>query len=312
MKKRLFFVVMFHITGWVALGQDTAIDNDLVLSKAQIAIEANQRETARELLLSLKNNDLNDDQKYEFQRLLKKASRHLVSVNYELISFGDNYPIQKSWNSVAASYQYNTSKNTFVGTVTYSDRFVSDDVLYELDAYPILSNKAYAYFSVAASQGTFFQKFGTAASLYYNVGNGFEPEIGVRYFEFENDSFFTFITGITKYVGDFYINGTVSLGPDRNDQLVQNYQVTVRYYSVNAADYVFARLGTGISPDDTTRFTQVVANPSLKAFNVSAGFVKWVNQLKVGVTAGYLNQELTNNENGVQLLGAVNLGYRFY
>ena len=77
---------------------------------------------------------------------------------------------------------------------------------------------------------------------------------------------------------------------------IQNYQLNVRYYYNNTEDYIFARVGTGISPDDSTRFVLITSsNPNLNSYYASIGGSKWLDyRFNIFSSLGYLNEELTN------------------
>ena len=143
------------------------------------------------------------------------------------------------------------------------------------------------------------------------MGKGYELEGGIRYLNYEQDDFLSISLGFTKYLGSFYLNARASLGPKKDERFIQNYQVTSRYYFSNAADFAYVRLGTGISPDDVNRFSQIVNNPSLKAYYVSGGFSKWFKDYSIGVGIGYLTEELPNNLKGGQFTLSTQLRYRF-
>ncbi|MDX1463933.1 MAG: YaiO family outer membrane beta-barrel protein, partial [Marinirhabdus sp.] len=179
MRNVLLFLALTIICSTFSLAQEaSSASAAAILAEANSSISNGDREKAKELLESLRGLTLTDYQQYELQLLLRQLSKHQVALVYEIINFQEAYPIQKSWNSLALEYQHNIGKQTFLGRATYSDRFFADAVLYEIDAYPVFSEKMYAYVSLAASEGEFFQKLGASASVFYNLGKGFESEIG--------------------------------------------------------------------------------------------------------------------------------------
>lgn len=312
MKWIFFLTLVFYLGIHNLEAQEFLKSIEETFSRIDNALKKNDREEAKKLLKTLRNKSLSDYQKYELHQRLKWVSKQQIGVSYEIIPFLEEYPIQKSWNTVALEYQYNLNKHTLIGRASYSSRFFTDGILYEIDAYPVFSYNTYGFLSVGFSKSGFFQKFSTTASVFNNLGKGFESEMGFRYFNFETESFFTFAGGITKYIGRFYFNGRISLGPNNDSGIFQNYQLATRYYFENAANYLFMRLGTGISPDDISRFPQVISNSSLKAFYGSVGFSKWYGPFGFGTTNGILFENLPNNNKGIQLLSSINLKYRFY
>lgn len=310
--KLLLNLILFFLGIHQCLSQDSTYNVEAAFTKIDLAIAADNREEAKQLLTDIASVTLTDYQKYQMHLRLKRINKHQIATNYEINTFQKEYPSQKSWNTGFLEYQYSLKQHTLLARVTYSSRFFDDGVLYEVEAYPILTKNMYAFISLGVSNDSFYQKFGSALSIYNNIGSGFETEVGFRSFDFETDSFFVYFIGLTKYIGNYYINARASIGPENDSGLFQNYQLTTRYYFENAANYLFVRFGTGVSPDDFNRFQQVVENPSLKAYYVSLGFNKWYKKIGIGTTAGVLVEDLSNNRKGKQWLGAINLRYRFY
>lgn len=282
------------------------------LQKAQQLFDNHQLKEAREVLLKIPINAIADEVLYDYHFLLKRTAKNTISVQHELNSFLDEYATQKSWNTTALSYKRQFGKHTVIGRMNYSDRFTDNAFLYEIEAYPVLSKRFYAWINVSFSTAeSFYQKIGSVFTLYYNVGNGFEIEGGYKYLEFQNNSFSVASIGVSKYYKNFLFNIRSNLGPEVEDKLFQNYQLNTRYYLKNGEDYVFVRLGTGISPDDTNRFTIVNQRTDLKAFYGTLGVQKWFKNFQIEASTGVLTEELPNNDSGNQLLANIGLAYRF-
>lgn len=308
----LLLLLLLYIGSKQVLSQSAATTFEKALQQIDSSLVLENRLEARNLVRQLYTLSLSDYQKYELHLRQKRLSKHQIGISHELISFNGDYPITEYWNTTAVNYQLSIKKHTLLARVSNSERFNNSGLLYELEGYPVISDKLYGFVAISFANNAFNQNFGNALSLYYNLGKGYEVEVGYRYFDFDSDSFVTAAAGITKYVGSFYINARVTLGPENEEGMYQNYQFTARYYFENAANYAFIRLGSGISPDDTNRFTQVASNPSLKAFNASVGLVHWYNHFGFGATAGYLIEDLPQNSTGTQWLGALDLKYRFF
>ncbi|WP_044397851.1 YaiO family outer membrane beta-barrel protein [Lacinutrix sp. Hel_I_90] len=289
------------------------LDNtiDFVLTKAEAFLNLNDKKTAKSSLQNLKDKSLNSIQNYRLQDLKKQISVNQISLNYELISFSKDYPSYESWHVVGLDYMRYFGKQAVTARVIYNDRGTNEGMLYEIDAYPVFSKKWYSYISLNTSDADFFQNFGGSLSVYYSIENIIEIEAGFRYLEFETQSFFTPVIGATKYVGQFYINGRAFIGPEKDGKLIQNYQLNTRFYLKTPGDYLFLRLGTGISPDDRSRFTQIANNPDLVAKYINLGVNKWIKSYGITLSTGYLNEDLANGLKGNQIVCNVGLKYRF-
>ncbi|WP_299215088.1 YaiO family outer membrane beta-barrel protein [uncultured Dokdonia sp.] len=287
-------------------------DVTFLIVKAEQLITLKSTQLAKETIseiLNLKN--LTSDQKYRLQLLIKKTYSNQLGVNHEVLSFLKDNPVQKSWNTTSVQYQHYFGHHAVIARINYSDRFTNEGALYELEAYPVFSEKWYGFINLNASNTDFYQNYGVSMSSFHALGKGFEGEGGFRYFDFDTNDFFSMVIGVTKYTGKFYLNGRAFLGPKKEDTFIQNYQFNIRYYLENPEDYLFVRLGVGISPDDRTRFTQIAANPDLTARYASLGIQKSIKKYSFQTSVSYLTEDLSNNRNGNQIAFNLGINYRF-
>lgn len=282
--------------------------------EASYLLKMKDQKKARQLALeTIKQKNLSADDRYILQNIIKRTVSNEIGVNYQYIHFNDEYSRKDPWQSFSAEYQHSFGRTVVLGRATYTDRSYDQGSLYELEAYPIFSDKFYAFTNVGFSDGSIFPDFRSSISLYYNFAKAFEAEAGGRLLHYSNQDFFTGILGLTLYKGNFYLNLRSFLGPERANKLVQNYQFNIRYYLTDADNYLFARLGSGISPDERTIFTQVQENPDLNAYYMSAGINKVLGTHHIiQLTGGFLTEDLGYTEKqGVQLLGSLGYRYRF-
>ncbi|UAM98575.1 YaiO family outer membrane beta-barrel protein [Polaribacter litorisediminis] len=290
-------------------------DVDFNLAKIETYIRLNDRENAKSVAKTLKNTRLNQQQNYRYRLSLKRLNKNQIGVYHEILNFLDDYPLKNSWNTTQVAYTRFVGANAIIARVSYSQRFFDEAFLYELESYPVFSNKLYALVNLSASASSnFFQNYGASASIYYGATKWIEIEGGFRYFSFsDNVEALTYVFGLTSYVNKFYLNARTFIGPKVASTLVQNYQLNVRYYfNSNIENYTFLRIGTGISPDETTRFDQIITDPDLSAFYTTLGFSKSIGRsYTIQASVGFLNEELPNNFTGNQINGSIGLKYRF-
>ena len=299
-----------------ALGFLSKIENkdnlsaELKILKARLLLENKQKAESRAIALDLFNDpDLDEKDRYLLQNLLKRTIGNEIGINYQYISFSDDYN-RDNWQTISPEFQHNFNRTAVIARVNYQDRAYDQSILYELEAYPVFSDRVYAFLNVGISDGSLYPDLRTSASIFVNFLRKFELEAGGRLLHFSDEDYFSGIAGLTMYQGKFYLNTRVFLGPKINEQLTQNYQANVRYYLRNADNYLFLRLGTGISPDETTIFTQVQENPGLEAYYANLGINFSIGPRHIlQLTGGYLFEEINSNRNGNQLVG--NIGYRF-
>ncbi len=288
-------------------------DNELGLKKAQLLNAAGRLDQARELALELiKWKGLSGGERYGLQTILNRTVISEIGINYQYIGFNENYSRNEPWHYIAAEYQHNLSRTALIGRVTFADRSYEQGKLYEVEAYPVFNDRLYAFTNVGFSDGTLFPDFRTGVSMFYNFAKAFEAETGGRMLFYNNNSYFTGILGLTAYSGKFYLNLRSFLGPQRSDQLVQNYQFNVRYYLTNADNYLFLRLGSGISPDETALSTQIQENPTLDAWYGNFGINKTIGIHHIfQIGTGILYEDITSERQGTQIIGIAGYRYRF-
>ena len=288
-------------------------DPDLKIRTARLFLERGEKNKARELATEVYAfRNLDDRQRYALQQLLDLTVTNAVQVTGQYITFSDNYSRSDSWYAVSVEYQHNFKNLALIGRATYSDRSYNDGSLYEIEAYPILSEKMYAFANIGISEGNIFPEYRASASLFYNFATSFEAEAGFRSLFYNDNNYFTAIAGLTAYTGRFYLNARAFVGPERLEQLVQNYQFNVRYYLSTSENYLFGRLGSGISPDEPTLYTRAQENPSLEAWYFSAGINKTLGMHHVvSISGGILSEDLPRGETGTQFTASLGYKYKF-
>jgi YaiO family outer membrane protein len=281
------------------------------IAVAKRFLSFNDEVSAKEIINGVKVSQLDSEDRYQLQLLFKVIYNNQVSIAYEWISFLDDYTTQGSWNAFSIEYQYKYGLSTYLARITQANRFSGDGTLFELESYPVFSKRLYSFVNVSFSNNSFFQNYGVSTSLFYSLNNGLELEGGARYLNFSEEDFFAGVIGVSYYWDSFLFNGRAFLGPKKSKTFLQNYQINIRYYLNNPEEFLFLRMGLGISPDDSTLFTLVNNNPDLEAKYVNIGLYKTFQRIGAIASIGYLNENLVNDRIGNQINASVNLKYRF-
>ncbi len=282
----------------------------LKVQKADLLFRIKKTSEARDLAMELITEDITGAERYRLQHILNRTVRNRIGLNYLYIGFSEEYSRRKPWSSFGLEYQRNIGQTTVIGRTTFSDRRYDQGILYEIEAYPVFSDRFYAFANVGFSDAAIFPNFRSSLSLYYNFAKILEAEVGSRIQANSSSTYLTAIAGLTAYVGKFYLNSRIFLGPERNGQLIQNYQFNTRYYLKTAENYLFLRVGSGISPDETSLSTLLLENPSLEAWYGNVGINKTFgihHIVQAGV--GLLHEDITSQRSGTQFTG--NIGYYY-
>ncbi len=275
---------------------------DLLLLKAKVQNDLKQYTDASTTIDTLLKTDPTNTEAHALdERVKDNAAKNKIGLSYDYIHFDKQF--NAPWQLVSFEYGRQTDIGSIIAYVNYANRFNSDGVQYEVDAYPHISKTFYAYVSAGYSgnEGV-FPKFRSGFSLYANLPASFEAEAGFRYLYFTGDTWI-YTASIGKYYKNFWFNFRTYLTPS-NSSISQSYSFHARYYTGGADDYLSLGLGTGVSPDDPKNVILLNNgnNYKLRSNNISAAFWHSFKRLNIFfLTASLDHQEYQFQTWGNQL-----------
>lgn len=233
-----------------------------------------------------------------------------ITISYDNSSFDKQY--DKPWQLASISYGRHTKIGTIIARMNYANRFGSNGLQGEVDAYPRISKMFYCYASVGYSDNAgVFPKYRGGFSLYANLPKSYEAEVGLRYLYFTSATNI-YTAAIGKYYKNFLFNARTYITPS-NGAVSQSYSIAGRYYFQGADDYIGLSVGTGISPDDNiqsiqfnNKLNKLSSNQASASF--SHTFLKWNI---IFLSAGIINQEYKPSVRGNQFNLSAGLSHRF-
>ncbi|SFB12581.1 YaiO family outer membrane beta-barrel protein [Algoriphagus aquimarinus] len=231
------------------LGQP--LSNNLRYKESRLYYFKEEYDAAFEIAEELFEKNYKNDNLLGYMQTLQRLRRNnAVGVTYDYDTFdGDISP----WNTFSIYGRTRTDlTGTLIGRVTQSSRFDSNGTLFELDAYPSLGKKAYAYLNVGGSSASFFPQFRFGASVYYNLPKAWEVDGGFRYLKF-SDPTTIYTASVGKYVGNWWFNLRGNLIPGTGNSLGTSGNLQARYYFKTGEDFFSVQLSSGVSPDEETR-----------------------------------------------------------
>jgi YaiO family outer membrane protein len=283
--------------------------HDLLLLKAKLLNDLKQYNTASNVLDTLiKLDPGNTDAHSLADRIKDNTSKNKVGVTYDYIYFDKEF--SSPWQLASVEYERHTGIGSFIGYLNYANRFNTNGLQYEIDAYPHISKTFYAYISGGYSSNVgVFPKYRSGFSLYANLPASFEAEAGFRYLYFTGDTWI-YTASVGKYYKNLWFNFRTFLTPS-NNSISQSYSLHVRYYTGGADDYLALGLGTGISPDDPRNVILLNNgnNYKLRSNNLSLAYWHTIKRFNIiFITASLDNQEYKFNTWGNQL--DLGIGYQ--
>ncbi len=279
----------------------------LLLKKAKILNDlARYKEAAAITDTLLKSDPKNAEARALAQQTRYKSAKNQLGLYYDYVYFDKQF--NDPWHLVSMDYKRQTSLGAVIGRINYANRFNTNGIQFETDAYPRISRTFYSYLNAGYSHDVgIFPKYRAGFSLYANLPQSFEAEAGFRYLYFSSNTWiYTLSAG--KYYKNYWFNFRTYLTPG-NSNISQSYTFTTRYYYGGADDYLSLGIGTGISPDDLSNNIQLNENYQLKSNKITAGYNHAIKKMHViFITATLINQEYLPKTYGNQL--DIGIGYQ--
>lgn len=285
---------------------------DLLLLKAKILKDLHQYQEANVCVDELlKINPKLSTARALSERLKDETSKNNISFGYDFSYFDKQF--SDPWHLANLSYGRLTKLGSITARLNYGNRFKTDGLQAELDAYPKISKVFYAYLNVGyGGNNSVFPKYRYGFSLYANLPAAFEGELGFRTLQF-GIATWIYTASVGKYYKNYWFNLRTYLTPS-NSSVSQSVSFTTRYYFGSANDYLSMSLGTGISPDND-RNVGLYNNGNaykLKSNNVSLGFNKAIKtRTIISLKAALERQEYLPHIKGNQLSIGLALSQRF-
>jgi YaiO family outer membrane protein len=278
----------------------------LMLKKAKSLIDLKRFKEANDVVTELLKNDPKNAEARSLSESVKdRAAKNKIGVSYDFVNFDKQF--SDPWHIVSLDYSRSTATGSFTGRVNYANRFKTNAVQFEADAYPKISKTFYSYINAGISnKNGVFPQYRAGFSLYANLPQSFEAEAGFRYLYF-SDATWIYTGSIGKYFKNYWFNFRTYITP-ANHSVSNSYSLTTRYY-YKGTDYFGLGLGTGISPDERSNDVQLANSYQLKSYRISADYRNTFYRSNILlVRFSWLSQQYLPKETGNQYV--FSLGYQ--
>ena len=218
-----------------------------------------------------------------------EVMKNKIRVVYTLDLFDKDFN-RDPWQMVAVSYGRKTKLGTVIARVNYVQRFGSDGLQYELDAYPKIGENFYGYLNYGFSGDGLFPNNRYGGELYHNFPNAFEGSIGFRLLDFGSSGVDIYTATFGKYIGNYWLSLRSYVTPDPEGTSVSG-ALSVRKYFSDAENYLGIKLSYGVSPDDNRKPIGSEKNLTLKTRSVKFEFNHIFNKTWIISTGVYVGNE---------------------
>jgi len=260
------------------------VSEEILLKKTKILVDLKNYEEAYRTIDTLLHVNRSNTEAFVYAERIKDLTRiNTIGTSYDYDHFSKVFD---PWHAVALSYSRKTAIGSVIGRINYANRFLTNGMQFEMDAYPRFMDGFYSYVNFGYSNASIFPKFRFGLSLYYSLPMSFEIDAGIRYLKFSTSTnIYTFALG--KYYSAYWFSFRTFIIPSGNSASY-SYSLITRYYLSDADNYLALSLGTGISPDERS-----LNNPNLlisKKIGADYNF-RISKRQTVSLTTGYIYEE---------------------
>jgi YaiO family outer membrane protein len=237
-----------------------------------------------------------------------------VSTDIRAGYFFDTFsePYQRYWQifEAGAGHRFKwgpASADINAGNITIGDPTpkTATELQFEIEAYPNISKKNYAYVAYAYSPGSYFPQHRAAVELWQVLPSAWALSAGLNYYYFDRNIYLA-LASVEKYLGKYWfsVKGLVYF---KDEGPTTSFYINARRY-FNDKDYFQITVGTGTAPDEPfdiqTNLTRLSANSVRLACNVSVS-----HKLVMRLNAGYSREEYAEALRRNRFEGGVNFIY---
>lgn len=217
-------------------------------------------------------NKKNSELRQLAESIKMKRSKNIFSISYDYDYFDKQF--NAPWHTISTSYGRQTKYlGRIITRANFGNRFASNGAQIELDAYPTLGKKMYAYINAGYSPSTIFPTYRSGISIYRNFPRAFEGELGLRILYFSNATIL-YVGSIGKYTGNFWFSARQTfISFENGNKFSPSYSFITRYYGKTTYDYITLTLGYGLTPDDRVR-ELLLENVKMKNYNMKLSIQK--------------------------------------
>ena len=281
----------------------------LLLKKAKCLSDLKRFKEANTVLSDLlKADSKNSDARSLLEKIKDQSAKNKIGISYDFVKFDKQF--DDPWHIVSVDYSRSTHIGSFTGRVNYANRFKTNAVQFEADAYPRISKTFYTYLNLGISdESGVFPQLRTGFSLYANLPKSFEAEAGFRYLKF-SDATWIYTGSVGKYFENYWFNLRTYIVPDSRS-VSNSYTFTTRYY-YKGTDYFGVALGTGISPNDLENNVQLTNLYKMKSYKISADYRNTFHRMNaILLSFSLIQQEYQPKVTGHQYQFSVGYQKRF-
>ena len=234
--------------------------------------------------------DLSNEYPHDLKSDLQEGTplKYEAKLSYRHDEFTD---IFDPWNFVEFDLKRDTPIGSVIARIRYANRFSTNGVQYEVDAYPSIAEGLYAYLNAGISNASIFPEYRLGFNLYKSLPKSFEADAGFRYLNFGSSDVLVYTGALSKYYGNYFFTARTYVTP-KSTGTSTSFSLQTRKYFKSAEHYINIRAGYG-SAQEELRFQEVTQR--LNSWSISAS-IQWElsRRTQIGGSLGYDTEEFEN------------------
>jgi YaiO family outer membrane protein len=175
-----------------------------------------------------------------------------IRTGYSFDSFSE--PYKRFWQVFNAGFGHRFNWGPALAEINIGNVSIGDPVplkktelQMQVEAWPHLTRKNYAYLEYAYSPGSYFPKHRAAFEVWQIISGGWAVSTGLHYYYFDRNIFIADLA-VEKYIGKFWLSGKMYVYFKDSGPTTSFYLYARRYF--NDIDYLQLTLSTGTAPDE--------------------------------------------------------------
>lgn len=271
-------------------------DKVFLYKKADLLYQADNIKLAKHTVEQLLAINPSHEKGNELLKKLKPKFINKVKISHSFDYF--EKPWTRRWHLTSIEVSTKPKIGTIIGKVNLGQilrdgNHFFEDVRpqFEIDAYPKLTKKMYAYVSYGYAPNGYFPEHRSGLEIFRKFPYSFEASLGMRHLKWSDHVVF-----YTGSVGMYYKNLWFSFRPfifPKSYGVSHSYNFFVRHYFKTAENYVGILVGWGSSPDDPAN-NSIIDDESLskiKSKKIKLNYKKRIKSWSIDLEAGYKYEE---------------------
>ncbi len=292
-------------------------DESFLYKKAALLKKDNNDKLAKYTLIQLLEINPSHEKGNELYSTYKRRIINKVKLTHYFDYFDE--PWIRRWHVTSIEVSSKPKIGSFIfrvnmGQLIKDDVNFMDDVRaqFEIDAYPKLGKKNYAYVSYGYAPNGYFPEHRAGLEIYQKLKGSWELSLGLRYLRWSDDLLF-YTASVGKYYKNYWFSFRTFITP-KNSGVSQSYNLTARRYFATADDYIGLTIGMGASPDDPSNYL-IDGNENIQYLNgkkINAVYKERIKKWVIEVGAGFQLDEYEVDKTRNVFAGKLSLTYYLY